>query len=521
MPRRLVQLILVATILRMIVALVLEFGNDEAYYFLYALNLQPNYFDHPPGVALLIRIFTLNLTLTDEFFVRLGPIVCSSIGTWLTYRLGTALKNEQTGWFASILYTTSLYTSLLAGTFIIPDSPQVVAWLASLLVMHSILSVPADQQVPIRSWLLFGVLAGVTILCKVHGVFLWASLGGYLFFFARKRLTSPGVYFSAAVTAVVISPILIWNIQNDFITYRFHSERVDVQGSWIHLDSFIQAVFGQLLYSNPVNSVLIIISLWKLKTMRYLSDGSLRFVLFNGVPLVAVVSIMSLFNPMLPHWSGPGFMVLSFLAAAYLDEKMTVAGSVMEPGILRVSSLAVGAMLILAVLVVDLYPGTFGSHNKSKFGDDDFTLDLYGWGRFSKSFGPWLSEQENLGNIPPNLPLVVNKWFPGSHIEYYVARPLNKPVIGVGQVVDLHQYVWLNQVRPTLKLGDSALLIIPSNYYLVLEDSYYRNFRSAELLKVFYSYRGGSMARYFTVYLLKDYQANDEAYQQIHARKQQ
>ena len=117
----------------MVTAMVLEFGNDEAYYFLYALNLQPNYFDHPPGVALLIRIFTLNLTLTDEFFVRLGPIACAGVGTWLTYRLGTVLKNEQTGWFAAILYTASLYTSLLAGTFIIPDSPQVVAWLGQTL----------------------------------------------------------------------------------------------------------------------------------------------------------------------------------------------------------------------------------------------------------------------------------------------------------------------------------------------------------------------------------------------------
>ncbi len=518
MPKRLVQLILVATILRMIVALFLEFGNDEAYYFLYALNLQPNYFDHPPGIALLIRVFTLNLTLTDEFFVRLGPIVCAGIGTWLTYRLGTLLKNEQTGWFAAILYTASIYTSLLAGTFIIPDSPQVVAWLASLLVMHSILTLPESQPVPIRSWLLFGLLAGVTILCKVHGVFLWASLGGYIIFFQRKRLTSPGIYLSAAVTAVVISPILIWNIQNDFITYRFHSERLDAQGAWIHLDYFFQTVLGQLLYGNPVNSALVILALWKLKTMRYLSQESLRFVLFNGVPLVAVVSFMSLFNPMLPHWSGPGFMVLTFLAAAYLDEKMVTSGNVGEPRILRFSAFTIGAMLLVAVLVVQVYPGTFGSLNKSKFGDDDFTLDLYGWRRFSRSFESWLSEEEKLGNIPRNLPLVVNKWFPGAHIEYYVARPLDKTVIGVGRVEDLHQYVWLNQLRPPLKSGENALAIVPSNYQVNLADSYYQNFGSAELLKVFYSYRGGSMARYFTVYLLKDYQANDEAHREIPTR---
>jgi 4-amino-4-deoxy-L-arabinose transferase-like glycosyltransferase len=126
-PRRLIQLIAVATALRMVLTLALEFGNDEAYYFLYALDLQWNYFDHPPGIAWLIRLSTLNLLLTDEFFVRLGAIACSAMGTVLVYRLGTVLKNEQTGWYAAILYTANLYTSLIAGTFITPDSPQIVA----------------------------------------------------------------------------------------------------------------------------------------------------------------------------------------------------------------------------------------------------------------------------------------------------------------------------------------------------------------------------------------------------------
>ena len=131
MPQQLKRLILIATVLRMVAAAVLEFGNDEVYYFLYALDLNPNYFDHPPGVAWLIRLSTLNLLLTDEFFIRLGAIACSAVGTVLVYRLGTALKNERTGWYAAILYTANLFTSLIAGTFIIPDSPQLVAWLAA------------------------------------------------------------------------------------------------------------------------------------------------------------------------------------------------------------------------------------------------------------------------------------------------------------------------------------------------------------------------------------------------------
>jgi len=494
----------------MIIAAMLEFGNDEAYYFLYALDLQQNYFDHPPGVAWLIRIFTFNLLLTDEFFVRLGAIASSALATYLIYRLGTKLKNEQTGWFAAILYTSSLYTSLIAGTFIIPDSPQVVAWLASLLIMHTIVSTSDEEGVPMRLWLLFGLLAGITILCKVHGIFLWFSLGLYVVLFARKCLLSPGIYLSAVVTAVVISPILIWNVQNDFITYRFHSNRVDVEEAWIHLDYFFQAIGGQLLYSNPVNAVLILMAAWKLKTMTYFSTASLRFVLINGVPLVAVVTFMALFNSMLPHWSGPGILVLSLLAAAFLDERLAVTPDAREPKVLRWSLFTVAGLAILTVLLVELYPGTLGKENKRRFGEDDFTLDLDGWSRFSSEFRSWLKEEEGHGRIPGGLSLVAGKWFPAAHVEYYVARPLQKPVVGIGLLNDLHHYYWLNQQRPVLRRGDDALCIVPSNYPMVLETQ--AHFESAELLKVFYSYRSGRMVRYFSVYRFKNFRADDEAH---------
>lgn len=512
MPRRLIQLIVAATLLRMLVAAVLEFGNDEVYYFLYALDLQPNYFDHPPGVAWLIRIFTFNLLLTDEFFVRLGAIVCSAVGTALVYRLGTVLKNEQTGWYAAILYTGNLYTSLIAGTFIIPDSPQVVFWLASVLVMHSILAAPAETAVPRKTWLLFGLFSGLAILCKVHGIFLWGSLGLYILLYDRGKLRQPDLYLAAAVTALVISPILIWNVQNDFITYRFHSGRVGIDEAWIHPDYFIQAVAGQLVYSNPVNSVLIILAAWRIKTMKFLSTESLRFVLVNGLPLVAVVTVMSLSSTMLPHWSGPAMMMLSFLAAAYLDEKKIASEMTHDPRVLKASAYTVGGLVVLTLLVIQFYPGTFGSHRKNEFGDNDFTLDLKGWSAFSNEFQKWLAEEEQKGAIPPGLPFVANKWFPGAHIEYYVARPLNRHVVGIGWVRDVHQYAWLNMERPPLKVGDAALCIVPSNYHMVLHESYYRQFESIELRKVFYQYRSGRMSRYFIVYLMKGYKGDDEAH---------
>ena len=62
--------ILFFSFIRLFAAGSLELGNDEAYYWLYGQHLQWNYFDHPPMVAVFIRLFTFNLFFQDyPFFI--------------------------------------------------------------------------------------------------------------------------------------------------------------------------------------------------------------------------------------------------------------------------------------------------------------------------------------------------------------------------------------------------------------------------------------------------------------------
>ena len=97
------RLIGISTLLRLIIAGGTLLGTDEVYYFFYAEHLPWNYFDHPPGVAILIRLFTLNNLLTSEIFVRLGSVVCAAINTWLIFKITSRLHNERAGWLAALL----------------------------------------------------------------------------------------------------------------------------------------------------------------------------------------------------------------------------------------------------------------------------------------------------------------------------------------------------------------------------------------------------------------------------------
>ncbi len=75
--QRLWWLLGISIIVKIILANLLELGNDEVYYYTYALQPDWNHFDHPPMVGWMIRLSTLNLSWLSDLSLRLGSIVCS------------------------------------------------------------------------------------------------------------------------------------------------------------------------------------------------------------------------------------------------------------------------------------------------------------------------------------------------------------------------------------------------------------------------------------------------------------
>ena len=258
--KRMGWLICIATLVRCIVAITVALGNDEVYYLSYAQYLQWNYFDHPPMVALLIRLTTFNLYFSNELFIRLGPILLAAINTGLIFNLTKKIKDEQAGFIAAVLFTASPYCSIIAGTFILPDAPQLFFWIIGITISADLVQSPNVTKQFNHKLLLFGLFSGLCMMSKIHGIFLWIGVGVFILLYRRNLLSNVYLYFSIIITAILITPILIWNIQNNFITYSFHSERVSINNG-LQIDSFIRELSGGIFYNNPVTFFLIIISL--------------------------------------------------------------------------------------------------------------------------------------------------------------------------------------------------------------------------------------------------------------------
>lgn len=509
---KVLYLVLITSVIRIVLASLLELGNDEVYYYTYALHLQKNYFDHPPAVGILIKLFTFNLYFQSEVFVRLGAIVFAAIGTLLSYQIGRLVRNERTGWFAAILYNTSIYSSIIAGTFILPDSPQVVFWLAALYAMLRIVQLDKKRShIPVKYWLWAGVLNGLCIMCKVHGIFLWGGMALYILLYNRKMLANPWLYISVVITAIIISPIVLWNVENNFITWRYHSERVTVNRFEIDKSGFGQTIVGQIFYNNPFNVIVTILAVAFLRRRKLMERPFQRLLSLCGWPIIIIVTGVSLFRSVLPHWTGPGFMTLSFIAAAYLDEKFRFKTKESWPGVLRATSAFMLLLAVGCIVLVHFYPGTIGDKSpENEYGESDFTLDLWGWSAFGEQFNKWQDSTIAAGALEKDLPLVCGKWFPASHLDYYVARPRSAHVIGVGHLEDLHQYAWLNQLRGDVAVGKNALTVIPTNSGQKLNEVYAPYFAEITFLKRFVQVRRGKTARYFDVFLLKNFNGKDE-----------
>ena len=83
--RAVLWVIAISTLVRLWFAAATELGNDEVYYWAYAAFPDWSHFDHPPMVGWIIQLFTLNLRLDSEVFIRLAAVVSATMSTWLMY----------------------------------------------------------------------------------------------------------------------------------------------------------------------------------------------------------------------------------------------------------------------------------------------------------------------------------------------------------------------------------------------------------------------------------------------------
>ncbi len=514
-------LLAISALVRGLLAAWMEFGNDEVYYWTYALYPDWSHFDHPPMVGWVIQLFSLNLLLDSEFFIRLASVVFMTANTYIIFRIGKELKDALTGLYAALLYTASIYAFVITGIFIMPDTPLMLFWLLAVWMAIKYLKVKVPEPVEGPTYsktvlryfdklstqqpkflLLFGLFAGLAMLSKYSGVFLWVGMGLYVLIFNRKQLKTPYLYLALLISAICCLPILLWNLQYDFVSLRFHGERVG--GNRLNFSTFGTELAGEFVYNNPVLFILAIIAvIAALRGKTSVVKSAQQFILCIALPMIFVFWLFSLMRPTLPHWNSPAYVLLILLSAVYLQDKHDESVKLPKPIIAALSVLVITLVIGVAEIKTGFIP--LDKHTEpEQLGRDDFTLDMYGWRQLAEKFADFRAQKIAEGVMGEEDGIVANQWFPLANLDYYVARPLNLRVMGLGWPEQLHKYLWINEERGGFQLGDDFWFLSDSHYFKDPKTTYQWFFKEIELVGTIEIERCGKPVKNFFVYTCKD-----------------
>lgn len=506
LPKNLLILLLISFVVRAFFAGWIELGNDEVYYWTYALFPDWSHFDHPPMVGWVIQLFSLNLLFESELFLRLSSVVLMTANTLIIFLIGRKIADDKTGYYAALLYTASIYAFVITGIFILPDTPQNFFWFLSL---YSFIAAFDGDKKPVQNrWMLLaGLFTGLGIISKYTSVFLWLGAGLYILFYDRKWLQKWSLYLAIFISIILLTPVIWWNVQNDFISFSFQSERVNLFDGSLRPDLFFTELAGQILYNNPINFVLIILGLMAtFRSKLQLPAKTQKLLLLMALPLIGVFLFFSLFRATLPHWTSPGYNILILLAASRLATTQKISQTNI-PRSIKAALILLGIILLLASLQIKFALLPIPDNNAyHKLGNNDVTLDMFGWRSLETPFKEAISQRVENGEMPDNAAIVAENWFPLAHIDYYVARPLGMKVLGMGKAERLHKYLWINEERGGFKLGEDFWYLTNSRDYVDPFEIYAENFHEIIPADTINIYRLDKPAKRYFLFMLKDLQ---------------
>jgi 4-amino-4-deoxy-L-arabinose transferase-like glycosyltransferase len=199
------QLILLGIfLLQLAVASGFELAHDEAYYWLFSKHLDWGYFDHPPFMAVVIRLFSF--LPHGELSVRLGFILLQFASLIFIFRL--TRHHDQ----ASLLFFSFPLASV-TGLLALPDIPLLFMTAAYFYCLKEYLR--ADN---LKNSALLGLSIALLFYAKYHGVLLVF----FTILASPRLLLRRSFYITAAMALLLFFPHLYWQHKTGYLTLKYH-----------------------------------------------------------------------------------------------------------------------------------------------------------------------------------------------------------------------------------------------------------------------------------------------------------
>ncbi|NNF19272.1 MAG: glycosyltransferase family 39 protein [Flavobacteriaceae bacterium] len=183
---------------------------DEAYYWYYAQDLAWGYFDHPPMVALMIKISSF--FFDGELGVRFVSCILSAATVYLLWLMVDAVKKQQYVWHFFVLVTSMTLLNAY-GFFTLPDTP---------LLFFTALFLWLYKKFLTKESLLLALGLGVVMAALMYSKYHAVLVIGFVLLSNLKLLRSGKAWMAVIVALVCYSPHFFWLYENNFVSLKYH-----------------------------------------------------------------------------------------------------------------------------------------------------------------------------------------------------------------------------------------------------------------------------------------------------------
>jgi hypothetical protein len=286
--------LLLWTILNSIQAYTLELQGDEAYYWLYSRYLDWGYFDHPPMVALFIRIG--DSIIHNELGLRLFTVLASSASIYLLWVILKKYAVDATGF---MLVVSGVFIFHIYGFTTTPDVP--------LFFFTVLFYFFYQQYVDEDKWGL-AVILGVIVACLFYSKYNAVLLVGFTLLSNIKLLRRGSFWLIVVLAAVLYLPHIFWQINHGYPSVNYHLFERSAR-SYRFTDTF-SYLPGQLLMAGPLVGWFFFYTAFTIRV----KDAFIRCLIVNCIGTLIFFLISSFKGTVQPQWTFILFAPLVMLA---------------------------------------------------------------------------------------------------------------------------------------------------------------------------------------------------------------
>ncbi len=210
-----------------------ELAHDEAYYHIFAQNIDWAYYDHPPMIALLIKAGEL-IFGSSELGVRFFVTVLQPLYLYILWKLipGRDKMTRKDGELFAMISASTVILQLY-GFVAVPDAPLLFTSAVFLLTFKWF------TEGRKYAWIAMGLAMTAMAYSKYHGalVVIFTMLSALVY--APAVFRRPTLYLSGAITALLILPHLMWEYNHDWASFLYHTSDRNADFRFSYLTEYL------------------------------------------------------------------------------------------------------------------------------------------------------------------------------------------------------------------------------------------------------------------------------------------